>query len=268
MSMESDKSAELLRLQGQIERDSQKQLSMDATRNVVRATSSMKAVSFTLNESIYADLQDIAAGHGVNVTQILRGAAISYVLGELKLDRGKLVTTADTVRDTSLFTSSSVKAVGRPRKEEAVPVTTVPKKKFQDPKHDEKGKFLPPHEWDHDNLDPYDYIIPKEPHIHVDPRKHLTMSTVGDVTKNTFEDFCSRYYARTAIKFDPEVWRGYEVFDFFGYCATKFLVMNGIDNLRYEPPTVQADIYRLIEEWQMWVDAALDYKKETGLDPK
>lgn len=256
---EGVKKAKLEILEKQIERDYQRELLREAAKNVKRSTSSMKNVTFNVLEDLYMDFQARVTLDGFTVSQVLRAAVVSYTFGDLKVERDRLVSTEVHIpQNVSRDTEAEHKKPGRPPKEKS----SEPKPNLASYNRDENGKVLLPEDWDHPNMTIDQYPIPKEPHIGLDARPHLTFDTVGPITGEPFGELCDKYYFIEVEKYDYEVWRGIKVYEYVARCALKFFLTNKLETVRYDANTLQPEVFAMLEAYDGMVRQQIAYKKE------
>lgn len=223
----------------------------------------MRAVTFTVQSSIYEACQARAELDGVTISSIVRAAFLSYSLGELKVDRNHLVYTEEKLATLDTLHVPR-KTPGRPKQEAPVQATPIKEEKkeesnFSDYCHDKDGKSLRPSQWDHKNMAIEQFPIPHTLHPAIDPNPPLLFSTYGAKIDMTFERLCDKEYVEERMKHTKRNWDAFECKTYIGRCAMKFFLMNGIENLRYDYDVLSEDIERYKDTMEGFVQGQFEY---------
>lgn len=209
----------------------------------------MKIINVTLDESIYAPFKERVERDACTIPQIMRAAIKAYVQGDLVLQGAFLIAPGHVSRETQ----TEHRGPGRP------PLNKEAKPKSKT--HDDKGHLLPWHEQDHTDRAIWDYKMYPEPHLASDPRPHLTFETKGDITGELFEYTLRHDYLREACKFSEREWQG-KLWEYVSCCALKFFTLNKMQNIRYDPDTLFADVNALYDEMQEDIASCKAYDEE------
>lgn len=193
----------------------------------------------------------------VSMQQVFTAVMTSFVEGEVFV-KGKKLGFADGPRETS-----HAKPGRPPKVKEELPIIEKPKVKFSnpsivyaDPKHDKKGVLLPPVDWDHDNMNVTDY--PPMPQTHqgvVYSGGLLKPDTYGKICDETYEGMLATDYTHERIKTTLRMWEVEGCNQYLARIATKFLLINKIDNLRFDLDYLQSFKLKFMEDMETCVEA-------------
>lgn len=228
-------------------------------RSVPRKASTNRNVSFMLDQTLYASFQDKVEQEGLSMSLVLRGAALAYTFGGLKFSGDRLVSTAEAEHNTpeGFNRSHNVSRDTDKKKSGPKPKEDKPKSKT----HDDKGHLIPWHEQDHSERAIWDYKMYPEPHLASDSRPHLTFDTKGDITGEAFEYTLRHDYLREACKFSEREWQG-KLWEYVSCCALKFFTLNKMQNVRYDPDTLFAEVNALYDDMQDDIASCKAYDEE------
>lgn len=209
--------------------------------------------TLTLDDEVFVQFEEICEANNLTIHQAVTALMHSLIDGDIMV-AGKKIISLNAVEHVSRENEPRNK-VGRP--EGSVNKEPKPKSKT----HDAKGRLIPWYEQDHSDRAIWDYKMYPEPHIAADPRVHLTFETRGDITGDTFEDHIRHDYLREACNFTEREWQG-KLWEFISCVALKFFTLNKMQNIRYDPDTLFAEVNTLYDEMQEDIASCKAYEQE------
>lgn len=207
--------------------------------------------TFTLDEHILNPFNARIASIGMSGARFVEGCMKAYAEGKFKMLDGEPYFEGQA--HVSRETPAEHRGPGRP------PLNKEAKPKSKT--HDDKGHLIPWHEQDHSERAIWDYKMYPEPHLASDSRPHLTFDTKGDITGEAFEYTLRHDYLREACKFSEREWQG-KLWEYVSCCALKFFTLNKMQNVRYDPDTLFAEVNALYDDMQDDIASCKAYDEE------
>lgn len=210
----------------------------------------MKTINFTVEDEIYEPFKAEVESNGMKIAGLFRMFMRSYSRGGFSITDGEVRATGHVSRE-----NEPRNKVGRP---EGSIKKGIP---YKSKTHDDKGHLIPWHEQDHTDRAIWDYKMYPEPHLASDSRPHLTFDTKGDITGELFEYTLRHDYLREACKFSEREWQG-KLWEYVSCCALKFFTLNKMQNVRYDPDTLFAEVNALYDDMQDDIASCKAYDEE------